>query len=140
MADEFLALGRQLIAAQPFSAGLGIRLEAFAPGQITAALTLGPPHTQQDGWVHEGVISALAGNGLIFAGGSALGMPVVTAEFTINYVRPARGSELVARASVVAWAGQQAVCRCEVAVIADGQETLVAVAQGTIIARVAAGV
>jgi uncharacterized protein (TIGR00369 family) len=140
MADEFLALGQQLIAAQPFSRGLGLRLVAFQPGAVTLALTIEARHTQQEGWVHEGVISALANSALIFAGGSALGMPVVTAEFTINYVRPAQGAELVARAEAAATAGQQAVCRCEVAVITDGQEGLVAVAQGTILARVAAGV
>ncbi len=140
MEDDFLTLGRQLIAAQPFSVLLGTRLEAFVPGQVTMALTLGPQHTEQEDLVHEGVISVLANMALIFAGGSALGMPVVTADYKINYVRPAQGAELVARASAVATAGQQAVCRGEVAVILGGQEVLVAVAQGTIIGRTAAGI
>ena len=140
MGDELLAMGRQLIAAQPFSMLLGTRLEAFVPGQVTMALTLQPQHTQQDGLVHEGVISVLANMVLIFAGGSALGMPVVTADDKINYVRPAQGTELVARASAVATAGQQAVCRSEVAAILAGQEVLVAVAQGTIIGQTAAGI
>jgi uncharacterized protein (TIGR00369 family) len=140
MGDEFLALGRQVLAAQPFSALLGTRLEAFVPGQVTMALTLQPQHTQQDGWVHGGVLGYLAENALLFAGGSALGMPVVIAEYKINHVRPAQGAELVARASAVATAGQQAVGRCDIVVIAQAQEMLVAVAQGTIIGRAAAGV
>jgi uncharacterized protein (TIGR00369 family) len=140
MDDTFLALGQQLIAAQPFSGLLGLRLTAFQPGTVTLALTVEARHTQQEGWVHEGVISVLANSALIFAGGSALGMPVVTAEYTINYVRPAQGTELVARATATATAGQQAVCRAEVTILTAGQEVLVAAAQGTIIARIAAGV
>src|SRR5690349_12003147 len=89
--DNFLELGRQVVAAQPFSVLLGTHLEAFAPGQVTMALMLQPQHTQQDGRVHDGVISYLAANALIFAGGSALGMPVVVAEYKVNYVRPAQG-------------------------------------------------
>lgn len=64
----------------------------------------------------------------------------MTAEFTINYVRPAQGTALVARTTATVTAGQQALCRCEIGVIADGQAGLVALAQGTIIARMAAGV
>ncbi len=140
MGNEFLAMGQQLVASQPFSELLGTRLVAFVPGQVTVALTVGPQHTEQEGRVHEGVISVLANMGLIFAGGSALGMPVVTAEYKINYVRPAQGAELLARANAVATAGQQAVCHCEIVVSGDGPEVLVAVAQGTIIGRSAAGI
>lgn len=39
------------------------------------ALTIPPPHTPQAGGVHEGVISAQAGNSLIFAGGPRWGCP-----------------------------------------------------------------
>ena len=44
---------------------------------------------QQNGFVHGGVLSYLADNALTFAGGTAMAVPVVTAEFKINYVRPA---------------------------------------------------
>jgi uncharacterized protein (TIGR00369 family) len=128
-----------VVAAQPFSVLLGARLDAFAPGQVTMAIPLQPRHTQQTGAVHDGVIGYLAANAMIFAGGSALGMPVVVAGYTINYVRPAQGAELVARANAVATAGRQAVCRCEIWATTPAHEVLVAVAQGTILAQAADG-
>jgi uncharacterized protein (TIGR00369 family) len=87
---------------------------------------------QQHGFVHGGVVSYAADNALTFAGGAALGPAVVTSEFKINYLRPARGDQLVARASVIHAGRSQAVCQCQVFAVAGGQELLCAVAQGTI--------
>ena len=88
---------------------------------------------QQFGFVHGGVISYAADNALTFAGGYALGPNIVTSEFKINYVRPAIGERLMARAEVVHAGRSQAVCRCDVFVLAGGEEKLCAVAQGTIV-------
>src|SRR6266699_1459061 len=96
--EEFLALGQQVLDSQPFSKLLGAHLVAFVPGQVTLALAMKPEYRQQNGFAHGGVISYLADNALTFAGGSALGTGVVTSEFKINYVRPAMGEWIVARA------------------------------------------
>jgi len=87
---------------------------------------------QQHGFVHGGVISYAADNALTYAGGSALGPGVVTSEFKINYLRPAKGDFIVARATVIHAGKNQAVCRCDVYVSSEGSESLCATAQGTI--------
>jgi uncharacterized protein (TIGR00369 family) len=88
---------------------------------------------QQNGFVQGGVISYAADNALTFAGGSVLGLAVLTSEYKINYLRPASGETLMARASVVHAGKRQAVCRCNVfAVGSGGEETFCAAAQGTI--------
>jgi len=89
--------------------------------------------TQQHGFAHGGVVSYLADNALTYAGGTAMQVPVVTSEFKVNYVRPAVGERLIARASAVAVSKTQAVCRCDVFAVNDGAEKLCAVAQGTIV-------
>jgi len=89
---------------------------------------------QQHGFVHGGVVSYAADNALTYAGGTAMRVPVVTSEFKINYVRPAVGERLIARAHAVHHGKSQAVCRCDVFVLKDGVEKLCAVAQGTITA------
>jgi uncharacterized protein (TIGR00369 family) len=66
------------------------------------------------------------------AGGSALGPSVVTSEFKINYLRPAMGEYIVARATVIHAGKNQAVCRCDVYVSSNHNESLCATAQGTI--------
>jgi uncharacterized protein (TIGR00369 family) len=130
---EFLAMGRDILAKQPFSVLLGAELAALAPGQVELQLALRPEHLQQNGFAHGGVVSYLADNALTFAGGTAMQVPVVTSEFKINYVRPAVGERLIARASADAVSKTQAVCRCEVFAVKDGAEKLCALAQGTIV-------
>lgn len=131
--EVFLAMGREILAKQPFSVLLGAELAALAPGRVELQLTLKPEHLQQNGFAHGGVVSYLADNALTFAGGTAMQVPVVTSEFKINYVRPAVGERLIARASADAVSKTQAVCRCEVFAVKDGVEKLCALAQGTIV-------
>lgn len=131
--EVLLAFGRDVLASQPFSRLLGAELEALRPGHCVLALAVTEPLRQQHGFVHGGVLSYLADNALTYAGGTALRVPVVTSEFKINYLRPAVGARLVARADALHASRSQAVCRCDVFVLAaDGSEKLCAVAQGTV--------
>ena len=131
--ETFLAMGRDVLAKQPFSALLGAELAALSPGKVDLQLVLKPEHLQQNGFAHGGVVSYLADNALTFAGGTAMQVQVVTSEFKINYVRPAVGERLVARATADAVSKTQAVCRCEVFAVKGGAEKLCALAQGTIV-------
>ncbi len=128
-----LTYARSVLQAQPFSVLLGTEILAFGPALTELRLALRPELKQQHGFAHGGVLSYLADNALTFAGGSALSDAVVTAEYKINYVRPAQGDTLLARARVLHGGKRQAVCACEIfAIDAEGGEKLVAVAQGTI--------
>ena len=129
-----LELGRDLLASQPFSVLVGAELESVEPGHAVLALPVTERVQQQHGFVHGGVVSYLADNALTWAGATAMRVPVITSEFKINFVRPAVGMRLVARADAVHVGRTQAVCRCDVfAVDAGGAQTLCAVAQGTIV-------
>jgi len=132
--EVFLAMGREVLAAQPFSRLIGAELAAFSKGHCELHVPIGESVKQQHGFVHGGVLSYAADNALTYAGGSALGLPVVTAEFKINYLRPAIGERLIARAQAVHTGKTQSVCRCDVFVVQGGVEKLCAVAQGTIAA------
>jgi len=131
-AAAFLAMGRGVLASQPFSRPVGAELLALAPGRCELAIALTPELLQQNGFAHGGIVSYLADNALTFAGGTAMGVPVVTSEYKINYVRPAIGTRLVARADVAYVGKAQAVCRCEVYAFTDAGDKLCAIAQGTI--------
>jgi len=131
--EAVLARGRQVLAQQPFSVLIGAELVALAPGQCELHLPITDQIRQQHGFVHGGVVSYIADNALTYAGGTALRVPVITSEFKINYVRPAIGVRLIARAVAQHAGHTQAVCRCDVfAVDAQGVEKLCALAQGTI--------
>ena len=128
------AFARRIFDAQPFSRLLGARLVATGPRGAVLGLELAHHHRQQHGFAHGGVIAYLADNAITFAGGLALGGDALTSEFKVNYVRPARGARLVARAEAVGVGRWQAVCRCDVFVEEDGAERLCALAQGTVVA------
>ena len=130
--EDMLAWGKRILASQPFSVLLGAELLSFSRGSAELKVPIRADLKQQHGFLHGGVISYAADNALTYAGGSALGEGVVTSEFKINYVRPAMGEFLIARASVVHSGKNQAVCRCEVYVSDKGTERLCATAQGTI--------
>ena len=129
-----LANAQAALDAQPFSVLLGTQLVDFQSGAATLRLPIHAQLLQQHGFVHGGVISYAADNALTFAGGSVLGPAVVTSEYKINYLRPARGDALVAKAKVIQAGKQQAVCQCEVLAVTANEEILCALAQGTIVA------
>jgi uncharacterized protein (TIGR00369 family) len=129
---DLLEWGRSVLASQPFSVLLDAELVQFGGGKAELQLPICDKVKQQHGFVHGGVVSYAADNALTYAGGSVLGANVVTSEFKINYLRPAQGERLIARATVIHAGKSQAVCRCDVFASNTGQEKLCATAQGTI--------
>lgn len=126
---------REVLDGQPFSRLLGTRLLSFGDGAAELALEVRDDLRQQFGFVHGGVLAYLVDNAVTFACGTALGPAVLTGGFTINYLAPAQGRELCARATVVHASRRQAVARCDVVAIGDDDtETLCATGQGTVVA------
>ena len=123
---------RRVLDAQPFSRLVRAEMTQYTTQVVELRVPITEQIQQQHGFVHGGVVSYLADNALTFAGGMALGPGVVTSEYKINYVRPAVGDWLVVRATAVHAGRTQAVCSCDVYVLAGGTEKLCAVAQGTI--------
>ena len=133
--EDLSQVAQQILESQPFSRLVGAKLASFSEREVVLELPIKEELLQQNGFVHGGVVSYAADNALTFAGGSALGPAVLTSEYKINYLKPARSKLLRARAGVIHASKRQAVCRCEVfAVEEDNLEKLCAVAQGTIVA------
>lgn len=129
---DLLVQGRAILASQPFSALLGTELSAMSADEVVLELPLRDAHRQQHGFAHGGVVSYLADNALTYAGGMALGPAVVTVEMKINYLRPAVGERLIARATIVSSGQSLAVTRCDVFARRGDDDVLCAAAQGTI--------
>lgn len=129
---ELAAIAHSIFDAQPFTKWIGAELREVGPGRAEIVLQNRPEIHQQHGFIHGGVISYLADNALTFAGGLALGGDAVTAEHKINFVRPAVGDFVIARATALTVTKSQAVCQCLVYASDSDGEKIVAVAQGTI--------
>ncbi len=132
--EAVLARAQATLARQPFSQVMKTRLiRAEVGGSCEFHVPIEAQVTQHLGMVHGGVLAYAADTGLTFAAGIAYGVPVITSEFKINFLRPALGEVLIARAEVVHKGRNQAVTRCELYVLKDGQEKHCATAQGTIV-------
>ena len=132
MSESMLEMGRRVLGEQPFSVLLGVELTVFEPGKAELRVPIGRNLMQQRGFVSGGVLSYLADNAITYAAGGVLGTDVLTVEFKINFIRPAIGEAVIARASTVSAGRTLAVARCDVYCLGEGRETLVAAAQGTI--------
>lgn len=130
--QELFKVGQQALKAQSFSRLLGTVLIEFKPGVAVLEIPVSEDVLQQNGFVHGGVLSYAADNTLTFVAGSVLGPNVLTAEYKINYLRPAVGEKIIARGTVVSSGKRQAVCRCDISIRKGEKETVCAIAQGTI--------
>ena len=131
---SLVEIGRAVLALQPFSVHVGAELLVFEPGTAELAISVQPHLKQQNGFVHGGIVSYLVDNALTFAGGSVLGPNVLTQEFKVSYLRPAKGERLIARATVLYSSKRQAVCRCDVVAVDGADEVLCATSLGSILA------
>jgi len=93
----------RIFLAAPFTRHLGIHLESVVPGECRTSVVLEERHLQQDGFVHAGVQATLADTTAGAAGATLIepGQFVLSAEFKINLLRPAKGSHLTCVAKVL---------------------------------------
>lgn len=86
-----------------FITGLGITLTETGDGLAVSVLDVEERHLQQDGFVHAGVVAAMADH----TGGAAgwtlvdADKTVLTVEFKIHFLNPAKGPRLTCRSTVM---------------------------------------
>lgn len=121
-------------AAQGFMHTLGARLVSIAPGEVHIALTPSQALTQQDGFVHAGVLTAILDSACGYAAMTVApgGGNVLTVEFKVNLLRPALAEEFVAIGQVVKPGKTLTVCTAEVIGTSSGKACTVAIMQATI--------
>ncbi|MEO0791642.1 MAG: PaaI family thioesterase [Pseudomonadota bacterium] len=135
---EFEAVVRESFAKQNFLQIIGAELVEVLPGRSVIAVRRSDAIVQQQGLLHGAAIGAI---GDVAGGYAALSlMPpdseVVTVEYKINFVAPAKADRLVAIADVLRAGRTLSVCQIEVrAAAADGADLrsgpLIAILQAT---------
>jgi len=121
------------INGKGFPAAAGFRVVALEPGKVELALSRRDDLLQFFGHFHGGVISALADHAAGAAVTSALpqGRIAVTLELKVNFLAPADGTELIARAKALQVTGSIGVATVEVFSKQEGAERLCAFATAT---------
>jgi uncharacterized protein (TIGR00369 family) len=94
---------RASFARQAAMATLGVTLERVAPGEVALELTFRPELTQQHGFLHAGIVTSVMDSACGYAALSLMerGTGVVSVEFKVNLLAPARGDRFRAVGRVV---------------------------------------
>lgn len=131
---DFAARVRASFARQAAMGLIGAELTAIEPGRVTIELPVRDDLTQQHGFVHGGIVGMIADS----AGGYAAYtlMPadasVLTVEYKINMLAPAKGERLVARGEVLKPGRTLSIVRADVFAIDAGGQKLIAAMQQTL--------
>jgi uncharacterized protein (TIGR00369 family) len=123
----------EAVNAKGFSHAAGFPIVAVAPGCAEVARPRRPDLLQFLGHFHGGVIAALADHaaGIAVTSGLPKGRIGVTVEIKVNFLSPADGSELVARAKTLKMSGSIGVATVEVFSKNEASETLCAFCTAT---------
>ncbi len=130
---ERLAILERVMDLPGFPKSSGMRVVAAEPGKVTMALKKRPDLTQFFGHFHGGVITALADHAAGAAATTAMpeGKLAVTVEIKINFLGPADGEEIIARAETIQAGSTIGVVKVEVISQKAGTERVCAFATAT---------
>jgi len=113
---------------------IGAELKLAEPGVVEITLPYRKDLTQQNGYLHAGMVTTIADSAAGYAAYSLMpaGSEVLSVEFKLNLLRPAKGESFLARAEVIKPGKTLTVVRADVFGISEtGTRELVATLQGT---------
>lgn len=133
--NDFRARVRASFARQQLMATFKASLVAVDEGEVQIELPFAPQLAQQHGYLHAGVVTAIVDSACGYAALTRApeGREVVSAEFKVNFLRPALGDRFLA-VGVARTAGHRlAVCTGDVRAFTESATagTLVALMQAT---------
>src|ERR1044072_6299621 len=110
-------------------ATIGATLELVESGKVHIAVPFSPALTQQHGFVHAGVITSIVDSACGYAALTLApaGSEVLSVEFKISLLAPAKGTRFLARAHVLKAGRRLSFCSGEVVAIQESSdESLIA--------------
>jgi uncharacterized protein (TIGR00369 family) len=130
---DFETRVRLSFGEQRAMATIGASLGIIEPGAVDIVLPFREDLTQQDGFIHAGIIAAIADSACGYAAHSLMPVAarVLSIEFKLNLLSPAVGERLEARGRVLRAGKTITVCRADVSAVTEDNEKLVATMMGT---------
>ncbi|HEV7646178.1 MAG TPA: PaaI family thioesterase [Pyrinomonadaceae bacterium] len=134
---DFESRVRESFAAQKLMRTLRAELTKVAPGEIDIEIPFSDELTQQNGFIHAGVITSIADSACGYAAYTLMAADesVLSVEFKVNLLAPAIGEKFSARAQVIKPGRTLTVCRADVFAINSGEEKMIATMLATMIGR-----
>ena len=120
---------------------IGASLTRVEPGAIDIQLPYRADLTQQNGYLHAGMLTTIADSACGYAAYTLMpaGSDVLSVEFKVNLLRPAVGEIFIAKARVIKPGRTLTVTRCDVYGVKGEEKKLIATMLATMICRPLAG-
>lgn len=117
---------------------IGASLSLVEPGLVEITLPYREDLTQQNGYLHAGIVTTIAVSACGYAAFTLMpaGSGVLSVEFKVNLLRPAQGETFLARAEVIKAGKTLTVVRADVFALTGPNRTFVASMQGTMMCLV----
>jgi uncharacterized protein (TIGR00369 family) len=133
---DYHAAATALFNGQPAMRTLGIVIVRLAPGEVEPAMPYSPALTQQNGFVHAGIITAGLDNACGVAAFTLMPREagILTVEFKTSLLAPARGERFILMAEVVKPGRTLTFCEARAYAENAGKTTLIATMTGTLMA------
>lgn len=127
---------RESFARQALMKTINAHLSRVAPGEVIIELPFRDDLTQQHGYLHAGIVTSIADTACGYAALSLMteDADVLSVEYKINLLSPARGEKLIAHAEVKRAGRTLTVCEAEVFAVNGDEEKLVAAMLATMMA------
>jgi len=124
---------RQSFGQQSIMNMIGARLRLVEPGVVEITLPYRQDLTQQNGYLHAGIVTTIADSACGYAAFTLMpaGSGVLSVEFKVNLLRPAKGEGFLSRAEVIKAGKTLTVVRADVFATTENDRTLIATMQGT---------
>jgi len=131
---DFARRVRESFDKQQVMRTLGARLRRVEPGEVEIELPYREALTQQHGFLHAGVVTAVLDSTCGYAAFSLMpaGAGVLSVEFKVNLLAPARGELLIAKGRVLRAGRTLSVCQADATMRSGTQDTPVATMLATI--------
>ena len=115
---------------------IGAQLTKVGPGLVEISIPYSADLTQQNGYLHGGIITTIADSACGYAAYTLMppNSEVLSVEFKVNLLRPARGKNFIATAEVIKPGRTLTVTRADVVSIDENDKReLIATMQATMI-------
>ncbi len=117
---------------------IGASLIKMAPGEVVIEFSYDQSLTQQNGYIHAGVVTTVVDSACGYAAYTLMpaDSEVLTIEYKVNFMSPAKGETFKGIGKVLRSGRTITVCSGDVIAVEGGKERVVATMQATMISLV----
>jgi len=111
------------------------KISFISPGELHIETPFDKRFTQQDGYLHAGIVTTLMDSACGYAAFTLMpaNSRVLTVEFKVNFLNTAQGERFRAEGHVIKPGKTLTICEGKLFALGEGQEKLVAIMQATMI-------